>query len=504
MAGNKFCLTTPAYYVNDVLHIGHAYCTIAADIIARFRRFAGDDVLFITATDEHGQKIEDAAKSAGIEPIALADRIVAHDKKVWERLNISYDDFIRTTEERHVRTVESVFNALYEKGDIYKGMYEGMYCTPCESFCVESQVKDNKCPDCARELERIKEESYFFKLSKYREKLLKHYEENPDFMKPHSRKAEMINIVEGGLKDLSVSRTAVKWGIPVPFDKKHVIYVWFDALINYISAAGYGNDDKKFSGFWPAELHLIGKEIYKFHVIIWPAMLFAMGLELPRTVFGHGWWTVDGEKMSKSKGNVVDPVKMADDYGVDVFRYFLFREVPFGVDGDFSEKALVVRYNTELANDLGNLLNRTLTMLEKYFEGKVPQPGDSKDEFRDMMEKSGARTVEYYNKYEISSALSEIMKSVGNANRYIESSAPWKLAKENREKLKEVLYDLIEAIRIITLLLAPFMPQTAEKIWEQLGLESKISGMTIRDISWGGLKPGTKVNKGLPLFPKDK
>jgi methionyl-tRNA synthetase len=504
MKRNKFYITTPAYYVNDVLHIGHAYCTIATDIIARFRRFAGDDVLFLTATDEHGQKIEDAAKAAGLEPIALADKVVAHDRKVWQRLNISYDDFIRTTEGRHTEAVVRIFNTLYEKGDIYKGMYEGLYCTPCETFWVESQVQDNKCADCGRELKLLKEESYFFKLSKYREPLLAYYEKNPDFMKPSSRKMEMINIVKGELKDLSVSRTAVKWGIPVPFDNKHTIYVWFDALINYISAAGYGRDDKKFSTFWPADLHIVGKEIFKFHVIIWPAMLLALGIEIPKTVFGHGWWTVDGQKMSKSKGNVVDPVIMADKYGVDVFRYFLFREVPFGVDGDFSEKAMLERYNTELANEIGNLLNRTLTMTEKYFSGEVPDCSIDYTELGKMVDKTTKCIIEGFNAYEISFALAEILKLVRESNKFIEVTSPWKLAKEDSNKLKAVIYSLLETLRIITLFLAPFMPQAAEKMWEQLGAGGKIAEMSLEDISWGRLKPGTKVNKGQPLFPRTK
>ena len=502
MTGKTFYITTPAYYVNDVLHIGHAYCTIAVDVIARFKRFAGYEVLFVTATDEHGQKIDEAAAAQGLKPIELADSIVRQDKAVWEKLNISYDDFIRTTEDRHVKAVSGIFQALYEKGDIYKGLYEGLYCIPCETFWTESQAEAGVCPDCGRSLKKVEEESYFFKLSKYRERLLKLYEENRSFMLPASRRAEMINIVKGDLRDLSVSRTAVKWGIPVPFDKSHTIYVWFDALINYISAAGYLNDEKKFSKFWPADVHVVGKEIYKFHVIIWPAMLMALGLEPPGCVFGHGWWTVNGQKMSKSKANVVDPVKTAGRFGVDVLRYFLFREVPFGTDGDFSQESLLSRYNTELANDLGNLLNRTLTMVEKYFEGRIPGYGEREKGFKAQVEECVKNTTGYYDSYQLSEALSQVMGLVGSSNRYIETSAPWKLSKEDPGRLGSVLYNLLEALRITALLISPFMPETAGSILRQLGIKESLSSLGISGLNWGGMKENGRINKGSPLFPR--
>lgn len=508
MAKPKFYLTTPLYYVNDVPHIGHAYTTIAADALARYKRLAGFDVFFLTGTDEHGQKVQQAAQEAKLAPKELADRIVVRYKKLWEKLNISYDDFIRTTEPRHEQAVVALFNKLYANGDIYKGTYEGWYCTPCETFWPNSQLKKTRCPECGREIEKVKEESYFFKMSKYQGQLLEYIEKNPDFIRPASRRREIVNFIREGLKDISISRMALTWGIPVPVDPDHAIYVWIDALTNYISAAGYSTDSKKFNKLWPADLHIIGKDILKFHAVIWPAILMAAGIEPPKRIFGHGWWTCQGQKMSKSKGNVVDPNQVADEFGVDAFRYFLLRDVPFGLDGDFSRDALIGRINADLANDLGNLLNRTLHMVSRYFDGLVPKPDEDREEDR------GLRTLPptilpeidvHMNNLQFSEALEDIWRLVRGTNKYLDSTKPWVLAKdmEKKPRLGTVLYNSLEALRIITILIFPFMPTGAARIREQLGMPENLEKESLaRAKEWGILKPGTKIGKIKPVFPR--
>ncbi len=506
MMAEKFYLTTPLYYVNDVPHIGHAYTTIAADALARYkrRRF---DVHFLTGTDEHGQKIWRAAQDKNEDTQRFVDRMAEGFKSAWKILGISHDDFIRTTEERHVKVVQKVFHALLEKGDIYKGEYEGWYCVPCESFWSISEMKEDidgrlLCPDCGRETEVLKEESYFFKLSKYQDALLKHMDSNPDFIQPPSRKNEILQFINQGLRDLSITRTAFPWGVGLPDDPKHVVYVWFDALINYISALGYPDGDR--FKYWPADVHLMGKEIVRFHAVTWPSMLMALGIPLPGKIFGHGWWTVEGKKMSKSKGNVVDPLALSREYGVDAVRYFLLREVPFGSDGDFSMKSFIARYNADLANDLGNLLNRTLTMIEKYFDGTIPEPPENLDLNFDELSQQliGAQEAlpnlldRYMEGLNFSSVLATIWEDlVTKANKYIEKQAPWKIAKAGKtDKLKAVMYNLCQALKVSAFLISPFMPSTAEKMWQQLGLSGKVSLEARID--------GVKVAKGDPLFPR--
>ncbi len=502
----KFYVTTPIYYVNDIPHIGHAYTTVAADVLARYNRLKGHSVFFLTGTDEHGNKIAQAAKKDGITPAELAGRMASRFKNLWKNLNISYNDFIRTTEPRHTEVVRTIFKRLYEQNDIYKGTYKGWYCTPCESFWLESQLKQERfCPECAREVQKIEEESYLLRLSKYEKPLLKYFKAHPSFVLPATRRNEVVQFIKGGLKDISFTRLRLDWGIPCPIEEKHSIYVWVDALINYISALGYSMNKEKFSLFWPADVHLIGKDILRFHAVIWPAILMALGIELPRMVFAHGWWQIEGAKMSKSKGIVVDPEEIISKYGTDSLRYFLLREVPFGEDGNFSTSLFIKRVNSDLANDLGNLLNRTIPLVIRYCQGKVPPFYQDGGELKEKIGKVFSGLDSAMNVLAFSQALSSIWEIVKLSNLYIDKNAPWQLAKEkNKQKeLHNTLYNLLETLRILALILFPFIPDSAQKIWAQLGIEGNIESQIVdKAMIWGQLKPGTKVKEGAPLFPR--
>lgn len=505
----KFYITTPIYYPSDKLHIGHSYCTVATDTMARYKRLRGYDVMFLTGTDEHGQKLERIAKKQGVTPKEYIDNVVVGIKELWKTLNISYDKFIRTTDDYHVKTVQKIFKQLYDQGDIYKSTYEGWYCTPCESFFTEHQLVDGKCPDCGREVEKVKEESYFFRLSKYQDRIIKYMEENTEFLQPNTRQNEMINnFLKPGLEDLAVSRTSFEWGIPVEFDPGHIVYVWVDALSNYISALGYGSDDDSlFQKYWPADVHVVGKEIVRFHSIIWPAMLMALNLPLPKQIFGHGWLVINGGKMSKSVGNVVDPNVLVDKYGVDAIRYFLLREIAFGQDGNFNNEALIQRINSDLANDLGNLVSRTVGMIEKYFNGTLPEAQSPTQFDADLIEtaKSIVPKVEAdMDKMMFSDALIELWNLIRRTNKYIDETQPWILIKEEAKhsELANALYNVTESIRIISILLQPFMPNTPELIWEQIGVEAGELTAWESAKQWGKLPKTLSVKKGNVIFPR--
>lgn len=504
---NTFYVTTPIYYVNDVPHIGHAYTTIAADVIARYYKLMGYDVFFLTGTDEHGQKIEKTAKSLGLSPKELADKVVVNFQSLWKKLNISNNDFIRTTEKRHYDTVSHLFKVIQEKGDIYLGEYEDWYCIPCETFLTDSQLIEGKCPECKRPVDKLKEESYFFRMSRYTEPLLKYIEENPDFIYPPTRRNEIVSFVKQGLRDLSISRTSIKWGIPVPDDNKHVIYVWFDALTNYITAAGYPKDTKKFDKYWPA-VHFIGKDILKFHAVYWPCFLLSAGLPLPKRVVAHGWWTVEGQKMSKSLGNAIDPFALTDKYGVDPFRYFLLREVPFGLDGDFSDEAMKKRINSDLTNDLGNLVKRSTSMVDKFLKGRYETPLSTGVDDRVI-----AVALDAIKKYDdsmketaFSKALEALWEFIGFLNKYIVETEPWTLNKKgDLQTLKKVISNLLEGLRLVAIYIYPFMPEKANLIFSSIGIKEDVQSFVKNNpdaIMFGKLGGEFNVVQSADLFPR--
>lgn len=507
--GATFYVTTPIYYVNDVPHIGHAYTTVAADFVARYHRLRGDDVFFLTGTDEHGQKVAKAAEEHGKDPQAWCDEIVPRWREVWESLDISNDDFIRTTEKRHTEPVQRFVQALHDAGEIYLGKYEGPYCVACETFYQESELTDGTCPIHGTPVDMVEEENYFFRLSAYQDRLLAHYESHPEFVQPEERRNEAISFVKSGLQDLSMSRTSFTWGVPIPWDPRHVMYVWIDALQNYITAVGYGSDDERFARRWPADYHFVGKDILRHHAVIWPAMLMAAGVPLPKTVFAHGWLLVGGEKMSKTKLTGIHPNDLLEHFGVDAYRYYFLREVQFGQDGNFSWESMVARYNADLANDFGNLASRVLAMLHQYFDGVVPVPPSGEGP-EDELAETAKEVVDAYEErivsfMEPSTAVEAIWVLVAHANRYLVEVAPWKLSKDDskRDDLARSLYAATEALRIIAVLISPVMPRAAARLWSDLGIAEPLETQRLPDAArWGGLKPGTTVRRGESLFPR--
>jgi methionyl-tRNA synthetase len=501
----KFYVTTAIVYANATPHIGYAYEVIAADVVARYKRLCGFDTFFLTGADEHSTNVYDKALALGLDTQVYCDQMAKIYQDVWKKFNISNDDFIRTTQTRHVEVVRALLDIMYKKGDIYKGFYEGWYCPSCEAFYLEGDLTEGKCPVHKINPKWLKEENYFFRLSSYQDRLLAWIENEPGVVEPDIRRNEVLNIVKSGLKDISISRSSFKWGIPCPFDENQVVYVWVDALINYVSGVGYLRDKEKFNRFWPADVHIIGKDITRFHCIIWPAMLMSSGLALPLKIFGHGFLKIKGEKISKTKGNIIDPVTLADTFGVDAVRYFLMRHIPFDADGDFSEEAIAHRYNGDLANDLGNLLNRTLSMTEQYFQGVVPGPAQETAidrELKDQVELTRRQVEERMNTLGFNQALDSIWELVTRSNKYIDENAPWKLFKQDKNRLTTVIHNQVEILRIITIFILPFMPGIAEKMWQQLGMKDELGFQTIENTKWQGLPEGTRVKKGEVLFPK--
>ncbi len=503
---NTFYVTTPIYYVNDEPHLGHAYTTILADVLARYARLRGEDTFFLTGTDEHGQKVETAAQERGITPLEHADNMVVRFQEAWKLLNISNDDFIRTTQDGHIRVVTAVLQDLWEKGDIYKDQYEGWYCVPDERFWTEKDLVDGNCPDCGRPVEQILESNYFFRMGKYQDRLVNYIQNHPDYIKPESRKNEVLGFLRKPLGDLCISRPVnrMSWGIPLPFDPEYVTYVWFDALINYTTGVGYLSDEERFNKFWPHVIHLVGKDILTTHSVYWSTMLMALGLSLPRTILAHGWWLVDGVKMSKSLGNVVKPQDLVAGYGLDASRYFLMREMTLGRDADFSKESIAARYNADLANDLGNLLNRVVAMIGRYFDGQVPQPGEETPEDTGLRERCEGVVKPVFEAVEalvVNEALASLMGCVSSINGYLEQTAPWKQAKTDKERTGTILYNAAEALRFSSVLLYPVMPEKIATLWQRLGWQPDSDLST--SLTWGQLSPGTHVNQGDPLFPRD-
>jgi len=505
--GNKFYITTAIVYANAVPHVGFAYEVIGVDVLARYHRLKGDDVFFLTGSDEHSLNVEKKAQELKLTPLEYCNKMISVYQDLWKKLNISNDFFIRTSDNLHKECAKKIVVDVFNKGDVYKGMYEGWYCNSCEAFLAKSDLKDGKCPIHDKEPQLLKEENYFFKLSKYQDKIMEHINKNPDFIQPEERKNEILNVLKSGLLDISISRSTFKWGIPFPLDESSVVYVWFDALINYLSAIGYLSNSEKFNKYWPADVHVVGKDITRFHCIIWPAILLSIGLPLPKRVFGHGFLNIKGEKISKTKGNIVDPFELSEKYGVDTLRYFLMREIPFGYDGDFSEDALVKRRDADLANDLGNLVMRVLTMVEKYSDGIVPDKASNTEDtnLKQKAEEIFSSIEILYDNFKLNEVLVNIWEFVRLVNQHVDKEAPWNLAKDanKRERLLALLYNLIESLRIIAVLIFPFMPSTSEKILKQIGLDINILSNGLYNLKqWNKLPSGVKVSKSTVLFPK--